>query len=162
MASSGILINSTSHSMANRYTFHADSSDSHLFEQSSHAGHVDHENQQIFMTKTASSEHSHYSTSQSMANSGTFHADSSDGHRIKQFFHAGHVDHENQDIFMTKTGTRVRTEGDGVENNAKPYGLKSEQIHDDESGHKPVIIEVENAQSQLRSATMEKPEDQQS
>ena len=63
---------------------------------------------------------------------------------------------------MTKTGTRVRTEGDGVENNAKPYGLKSEQIHDDESGHKPVIIEVENAQSQLRSATMEKPEDQQS
>ena len=83
MTSSGILINSTSHSMANRNTFHADSSDSHLFEQSSHAGHVDHENQQIFITKTAGCEHSHYSTSHSIANSGTFHADSSDGHRIK-------------------------------------------------------------------------------
>ena len=57
-----------------------------------------------------------------------------------------------------------------MENNAKPCSLthtatpaqESEQIHDEESGHKPKIIKVENAQSQLRSATMEKPEGQQS
>ena len=75
-------------------------------------------NQSFVSAETVDSEISHYATSHSIANSNTFYADSSDSHLVKQFAHAEHVGHENQDIFMTKMGTRTRTEDDGVKNNA--------------------------------------------
>ena len=75
-------------------------------------------NDHLVNPKTGDSPSLHYSTSHSIANSNTFYADSSDSHLVKQFAHAGHVDHANQNIVMTKTGTRTRTEDDGVKNNA--------------------------------------------
>lgn len=118
-------------------------------------------NQSLVSAETDDSEKSHYTTFHSIANSSTFHTDSSDSHHIKKFSHAGHVDYENQDTFMSKTGARTRTVDDSSESSAKPDGLKSEQIHDDESGHKTKINKAENAQSKTRSATMLDTQEQQ-
>ena len=96
-------------------------------------------------------------SSHSIANRSTFHAASSGSHSVKQIAHAGHVDHEKSDVFMTKTGTRTRTEVEGEKSSENPYGLKSENVHDDEIGRKPKIIRIDGEDSDKlspRSATM--------
>ena len=113
--------------------------------------------EQLVSPELANSEIPGNLSSHSIANRSTFHAASSGSHSVKQIAHAGHVDHEKSDVFMTKTGTRTRTEVEGEKSSENPYGLKSENVHDDEIGRKPKIIRIDGEDSDKlspRSATM--------
>ena len=66
------------------------------------------QNEQLVSSEIVGSETLHDSSFHSIANRNTFHADSSDSHLVKQFAHAGHVDHENHFLSQKRARERER------------------------------------------------------